>query len=90
MYSHSDHHAPAGAGSAGRRGVGCRLSWAGGLFALALLPSCTTPPRTSILYTGDPVIDGNAERAAARPQDHVMWDYRIAAAALRSGNFEEA
>jgi hypothetical protein len=57
---------------------------------LALLAGCATAPRTSILYTGDPVIDGNAERAAARPQDRVMWDYRIAAAALRSGNFEEA
>jgi len=67
--------------------------WTGrlaGALALALISGCATEPRTSILYTGDPVIDGNAERAAARPQDRVMWDYRIAAAALRLGNFEEA
>lgn len=36
------------------------------------------------------MIDGNAERAVARPQDRVLWDYRIAASALRVGNFEEA
>lgn len=83
MYSLSDHSAP---GTGRRRSA----SAAAALLALALLAGCATTPRTNILYTGDPVIDGHAERAAARPQDQVMWDYRIAAAALRAGNFEEA
>ena len=67
--------------------------WSASVIAVlvaGLISGCATAPRTSILYTGDPVIDGNAERAVARPQDRVMWDYRIAAAALRIGNFDEA
>ncbi|MEO7598056.1 MAG: hypothetical protein ABIV50_03925 [Opitutus sp.] len=67
-----------------------RLLVAGAVAAAFLLGGCLTPPRPSVLYTGDPVVDGNAERLAARPQDRVMWDYRIAASALRVGNFEEA
>jgi hypothetical protein len=92
MYSHSDHQAPAGDGFAGRRHLRRMPRRLPALLAtaLVLLAGCATAPRTSILYTGDPVIDGNAELAAARPQDRVMWDYRIAAAALRAGNFEEA
>lgn len=50
----------------------------------------TAPDRPSFVPTGDPIIDGNAQRAAARPQDRVLWDYRIAASALRLGNFDEA
>jgi tetratricopeptide (TPR) repeat protein len=56
-----------------------------------LFVGCATEPsRPRIIRTGDPVIDGNAELATARPQDRVLWDYRIAAAALRTGNFAEA
>ena len=47
-------------------------------------------PRPPIPYTGDPVIDGNAQLAAAPPKDRVLWEYRIAAAALRRGQFDEA
>jgi hypothetical protein len=72
----------------GRRSRRCRIAvW---LLPLLCLGGCATAPRTSIVYTGDPVIDGNAQLAVARPQDRVMWDYRIAASALRVGNFEEA
>jgi hypothetical protein len=60
------------------------------LASLVLLAGCTTVAPTSLHLTGDPVVDGNAARVAARPQDRVMWDYRIAASALRVGNFEEA
>lgn len=59
--------------------------------ALLALAGCATAPKTpDIRYTGDPVIDGNAQLAAARPQDRVLWDYRIAASALRVGNVAEA
>ena len=60
------------------------------ILPLLVLAGCATAPRSTILYTGDPVIDGRAELAAARPQDRVMWNYRVALAALRVGNFEEA
>lgn len=57
---------------------------------LALAGCETVPRRPPIVRTGDPVIDGNAELARAEPQDRVLWEYRIAAAALRAGNFAEA
>lgn len=60
------------------------------LAALLLVAGCASAPQKEIAYTGDPVVDGNAELAAARPQDRVLWEYRIAGAALRTGNFEEA
>jgi hypothetical protein len=50
----------------------------------------TTPEPADLPVTGDPVVDGNARLAAARPQDRVLWDYRIAASALRVGNVAEA
>ncbi len=66
-----------------------RLMAAGG--AMIVLGGCFSPSRLpSIAYTGDPVIDGNAQLAAARPEDRVLWNYRIAASAMRVGNFEEA
>jgi hypothetical protein len=40
--------------------------------------------------TGDALIDGNAQLAAALPKDKVLWEYRVAATALRRGLFEEA
>lgn len=73
-----------------------RSSWFRGMRRLlavssvALIAGCATVPRSQIVHTGDPVVDGNAELSAAPPQDRVMWNYRIAAAALRAGNFEEA
>jgi hypothetical protein len=57
-----------------------------------LLTGCVdeVAPRAAIAYTGDPIVDGNAELAAAPPKDRVLWDDRIAATALRLGNFDEA
>ena len=62
------------------------------LAAFELLTGCMDgpAPRPSIAYTGDPIVDGNAELAAAPPKDRVLWDDRIAATALRLGNFDEA
>lgn len=58
---------------------------------IVVLAGCETPPtRPRVVYTGDPIVDGNAELAAAPPVDRVMWDYRIAATALRTGNRAEA
>ena len=60
--------------------------------ALLTLSACVEAPeaRPPVRHTGDPVADGNAELAAAPPKDRVLWDYRIAAAALRSGQYDEA
>jgi hypothetical protein len=62
------------------------------LAAFELLTGCMDgpAPRRAIAYTGDPIVDGNAELAAAPPKDRVLWDDRIAATALRLGNFDEA
>jgi tetratricopeptide (TPR) repeat protein len=58
---------------------------------LFLVVGCATEsPRARIVHTGDPVIDGNAQLAVARREDRVLWEYRIAASALRAGNFAEA
>src|SRR5580658_3259898 len=62
------------------------------LAVFELLTGCMdeVAPRAAIAYTGDPIVDGNAERAAAPPKDRVLWDDRIAATALRLDNFDEA
>jgi hypothetical protein len=59
--------------------------------ATLLLAGCAsieTAPR--VVLTGDALVDGNAQLAAARPKDKVLWEYRVAATALRRGLFEEA
>ncbi len=50
------------------------------------MPVARVPARP----TGDPVIDGNNAIAAAPEKDRVLWEYRVAVAALRAGNFSEA
>lgn len=60
------------------------------LASLELLSGCATGPdaaRAAIQYTGDPVVDGEAEVAAAPLRDRVLWQDRLAAAALRQGKF---
>lgn len=55
------------------------------------LAGCETTPSTPpVPYTGDPVIDGNAHLAVAPAKDRVLWEYRVSAAALRRGMFDEA
>lgn len=59
--------------------------------ALLTLTGCATlPDRPQLRLTGDPVVDGNAQRAAAPVQDRALWDFRVAASALRAGNTAEA
>ncbi len=43
-----------------------------------------------ITYTGDPIVDGKAQLAVAPAKDRVLWQYRVAAAALRHGQDAEA
>ncbi len=60
------------------------------LVLLGLSGCATVPERPQPRLTGDPIIDGNIRRAAAPVQDRVLWDYRIAASALRAGQPDEA
>ena len=57
-----------------------------GCVTLDDMPAARTPIRT----TGNPIVDGNAALAAAPDRDRVLWEYRVAAAALRAGDFAEA
>jgi hypothetical protein len=56
----------------------------------AVFTGCATSPRVTVPYTGDPLVDGNANLAAAPERDKALWEYRIAATALRRGHFDEA
>jgi hypothetical protein len=59
--------------------------------AALLLTSCaTTQIAPYVPLTGDALIDGNAHLAVALPKDKALWEYRVAATALRRGLFEEA
>ncbi|HEY2951040.1 MAG TPA: hypothetical protein VGK40_00580 [Verrucomicrobiae bacterium] len=55
-------------------------------FAGCATPS-HAPPRP---LTGDPVIDGQDAIQRGPPRDRVLWQYRMASAAMRRGNFTEA
>jgi hypothetical protein len=58
--------------------------------ATLLLAGCvTTPVAPRVPLTGDALIDGNAQLAVALPKDRVLWQYRIAATALRRGLLDE-
>lgn len=56
----------------------------------AAFTGCATAPRIVVPYTGDPVVDGNANLAVAPERDKALWEYRVAAAALRRGQIDEA
>jgi hypothetical protein len=60
--------------------------------SLMLLSGCVAvpPPGPPIAFTGDPVVDGKAQLTAAPAKDRVLWQYRVAAAALRRGQDAEA
>ncbi len=66
----------------------------GGLIGLVVLgwaAGCATAPeRPRVVLTGDPIVDGEAEMAAAPRKDRVMWEDRIAASALRLGQYDVA
>jgi tetratricopeptide (TPR) repeat protein len=67
-----------------------RAAFVLGATLLALAGCAMAPLPPPIHYTGDPVVDGRAELAAAPTKDRALWDYRIAATALRLGRFDDA
>lgn len=67
------------------------LPWLGLCLLLLGLTGCeSVPTRPPLHYTGDPLIDGRAELQAAQPKDRVLWQYRLAASALRRNQVDEA
>jgi tetratricopeptide (TPR) repeat protein len=61
--------------------------------ALLTLSGCVTqmePPRRVVPRTGDPLVDGQADIAAAPDRDRVLLEYRLALTALRMGNLDLA
>jgi hypothetical protein len=61
------------------------------LLPVIIFAGCeTAPTHPPVPITGDPVVDGNAQLAVAPAKDRALWEYRIAAAALRRAQFDEA
>jgi hypothetical protein len=62
-----------------------------GLAAAAFVAGCATAPSApQIAFTGDPWVDGNAQLAAAPAKDKTLWEYRVAATALRREMWDDA
>lgn len=61
-----------------------------GCLGLCLVACESVPEKPKIIYTGDPVNDGISELAVAPQKDKVLWNYRIATAAMRAGRYDEA
>jgi tetratricopeptide (TPR) repeat protein len=66
------------------------LVLSGFVLAAGFSGCATAPSRPAVPYTGDPVVDGNANLAVAPERDKALWDYRIGAAAIRRGQYDEA
>jgi hypothetical protein len=65
------------------------LAVLGGL--MLLLAGCaTTRPYAGMVFTGDVLVDGPLAIQKGPPRDKVLWEYRMAAAAMRRGQFELA
>ncbi len=58
--------------------------------ALAAAGCATQDPYKGLRLTGDPLLDGPAAIQSGPPRDRVLWDYRMAAAAMRRDRFDEA
>lgn len=67
------------------------LAASAALTLAVFLGGCVEGPLSApVRRTGDPIVDGNAQLAAAPAKDRVLWDYRIAASAIRAGQYDEA
>jgi hypothetical protein len=67
------------------------LCWSPLLAAsLVLLGCASTPPKKAVTLTGDIFVDAPNAIAHGPPRDKVLWEYRLAAAAMRQGKFDVA
>jgi hypothetical protein len=62
-----------------------------GLAVIALAwTGCATTEKKSVVLTGNVLVDGPNAIASGPPKDRVLWQYRLAAAAMRHGDFDLA
>ena len=65
--------------------------WQPTLLAFALVVAgCATTTKPSLTLTGDIMVDAPNAMANGPPRDRVLWQYRLAAAAMRQGKFDLA
>ena len=65
--------------------------WQPALLAVFLtLAGCATTPKHQVVLTGNLMVDAPNAIANGPPRDRVLWQYRLAAAALRQGKFDLA
>ena len=57
---------------------------------LVLLGCASTTPKETVKLTGDINVDAPNAIAHGPPRDKVLWEYRLAAAAMRQGKFDVA
>jgi len=82
---------PSACRAAGERRPRRALSVCAWAALLSCLAGCAYPPETRPApLAGDYVSNAEALLASAPPKDRVLWEYRIAAASLRAGRFDEA
>jgi tetratricopeptide (TPR) repeat protein len=63
------------------------LCWSG---LLAILTGCATSESFYVPKTGDMMVDARVGITQGAPRDKVLWEYRLAAAAMRRAQFVEA
>jgi hypothetical protein len=65
--------------------------WQPTLLAVFLsLAGCATTAKHQVVLTGDIMVDAPNAIANGPPRDRVLWEYRLAAAAMRQGKFDLA
>jgi hypothetical protein len=65
--------------------------WQPTLLAVCLtLAGCATTKKPTVALTGDLMVDAPNAIANGPPRDRVLWQYRLAAAAMRQGKYDEA
>jgi hypothetical protein len=60
------------------------------LAALLIVAGCATTTKHQVALTGDILVDAPNAIANGPPRDRVLWQYRLAAAAMRQGKFDLA
>ena len=60
------------------------------LAVLLTLAGCATTPKHPVVLTGNVMVDAPNAIANGPPRDRVLWEYRLAAAAMRQGKFDLA
>jgi hypothetical protein len=60
------------------------------LAALLIVAGCATTTKHQVALTGDILVDAPNAIANGPPRDRVLWQYRLAAAAMRQGKFDVA